>query len=386
MTQLTSRARVTRALNHQEPDQVPTDIGGGTSTTLVVEAYRNLRSHLGLPAGEIKTLSKQYRSARLDHEVMQRLGSDCYPLRGRGPANWTPPPAGPGEYTDIWGVRWREIRYREDAFYWEVAQAPLAEAGIDDLATYAWPDTGDPGYTAGLAEEARTLYEQTDYAIEASCGFYSFFETGYALRGYEQLFADFSQNPDFVLALFEKLLEINLAGTRRFLDAAGRYITIFRMADDLASQTSLLMSPKMYRTFLKPFHRRYIEFVKAHTDAKVLFHSDGKVTPLLDDLIEIGVDVLNPVQPSALGDLAALKTQYGDRLCFSGAIDTQQVLPTGSVADVCEEVKQRIGELGPGGGYILSSVHSIAVDVPPQNVLAMADAARNYGRYPIRVG
>ena len=385
MASLTSRARVERALNHQEPDRVPIDIGGGTSTTLVVEAYRNLKRHLGMPEGEIKTLSKQYRSARLDDVVMRRLGSDCYPLRGRGPANWTPPPCEPGSFIDLWGVKWSELWYRDDAFYLQVAESPLAEATIDDLARYAWPDLDDPGYTAGLAEEARTLYEQTDYAIEASCGFYSFFETGYALRGFERIFTDFIEHPDFVLAMFEKLMEINLAGTKRFLDAAGRYITIFRMADDLAAQSNLLMSPKMYRKFLKPFHRRYIEFVKSQTDAKILFHTDGNVTPLLDDLIEIGVDILNPVQPSALGDLVAIKARYGDRLSFSGAIDTHQVLPYGSVEDVQAEVKQRIRELGPGGGYILSSVHSILVDVPPANVLAMADAAQEFGRYPLQV-
>lgn len=174
-----------------------------------------------------------------------------------------------------------------------MADAPLATATIDDLDRYPWPDPGDPGYTAGLAAEARTLYEQTDYAVEASCGFYSL------------------------------------------------------------------------------------------TDARVLFHTDGNVTPLLDDLVEIGVDVLNPVQPSALGDLAALKAAYGDRLSFSGAIDTHQVLPNGRPDDVRAEVKRRIQELGPGGGYILSSVHSILVDVPPENVLAMADAAQEFGRYPL---
>lgn len=383
MTPLTSRQRVERALSHQEPDRVPIDIGGGTSTTLVVEAYRNLKRYLGLPEGEIQTLSKQYRSARLDDQVMRRLGSDCYPLRGRSPACWTPPPTSPGEYVDFWGVKWREVWYSDSAFYWEVAEAPLATATIDDLDRYPWPDPDDPGYTAGLAAEARTLYEQTDYAVEASCGFYSFFETGYALRGYEQLFMDFIQNPDFVLALFDRLLEINITGTRRFLDAAGPYIAIFRTADDLASQSGLLVSPAMYRKFLKPYHQRYIQFVKSHTDARVLFHTDGNVTPLLDDLVEIGVDVLNPVQPSALGDLAALKAAYGDRLSFSGAIDTHQVLPNGRPDDVRAEVKRRIQELGPGGGYILSSVHSILVDVPPENVLAMADAAQEFGRYPL---
>ncbi len=389
---LTSRQRVLTACRHQEPDRVPIDIGGGTSTTLVVEAYDNLKRHLGIPAGETKTLSKQYRSARLDDVVLQRLGSDCYPLRGRSPLHWSPPPTEPGTYIDVWGVKWRQIWYRDFAFYWEVAEAPLAEATIADLETYAWPDPADPGFTAGLAEEARTLFEDTDYAIEASCGFYSLFETAYALRGYEQLFIDFLRHPDFVAALFDKLLEINLEGTRHFLDAAGQYIQIFRTADDLAAQNGLLISPKLYRRFLKPVQKKYFEFVKSHTDAILLYHSDGNVLPLLDDLLEIGIDAINPVQPSAMGDpasdsghsLAAVKAQYGDRLIFWGAIDTHHVLPNGSPEDVQAEVRQRLRELGAGGGYVLSSVHSILVDVPPENVLAMADAARSFGTYPLR--
>lgn len=383
MNTLTSRQRVLTACRHQEPDRVPIDIGGGTSTTLVVEAYDNLKQHLDIAAGPTQTLSKQYRSARLDDVVLARLSSDCYPLRARSPLHWTPPPTAAGEFIDIWGVRWRQIWYRDHAFYWEVAESPLAEATVADLDRYAWPDPHDPGYVAGLADDARTLFENTDYAIEASCGFYSFFETAYALRGYEQLFMDFIQHPDFVVALFAKLLELNMAGTRRFLDAAGKYIQIFRAADDLAAQNGLLISPKMYRKFLKPVQARYFEFVKTHTDAILLYHSDGNVLPLLDDLIEIGIDAINPVQPSALGDLAEVKAQYGDRVTFWGAIDTHRVLPYGSPADVAAEVRQRIRELGPGGGYVLSSVHSILVDVPPVNVLAMADAAREFGGYPI---
>ncbi|MCO6453278.1 MAG: hypothetical protein J5I90_21025 [Caldilineales bacterium] len=383
MSALTSRQRVLTACRHQEPDRVPIDIGGGTSTTLVVEAYDNLKRYLGVEAGQTKTLSKQYRSARLDDVVLERLGSDCYPLRARSPLNWSPPPVADGEFIDIWGVRWRQIWYRDHAFYWEVAESPLAEADIADLDRFPWPDPNDPGFIAGLADDAKTLYENTDYAIEASCGFYSFFETAYALRGYEQLFMDFIQNPGFVSALFDRLLQLNLAGTRRFLDAAGKYIQIFRTADDLASQNGLLISPKMYRQFLKPVQAKYFEFVKSHTDAILLYHSDGNVLPLLDDLIEIGIDAINPVQPSALGDLAEVKAKYGDRVTFWGAIDTHRVLPYGSTDDVAAEVRQRIRELGADGGYVLSSVHSILVDVPPENVLAMADAAREAGVYPI---
>ncbi len=380
---MTSRERIMTAVSRQEPDRVPIDIGGGTSTTLVVEAYDNLKKHLGIEAGETQTLSKQYRSARLDDVVLQRLGSDCYPLRARSPMNWTPPPSEEDTFVDIWGVKWRKIWYRDFAFCWEIAESPLADAGVDDIERHAWPDPHDPGYVAGLKDDARALFEETEYAIEASCEFYSFFETAYAMRGYEQLFVDFIQNPEFVTALFEKLLEINIAGTERFLAEAGQYIHIFRTADDLASQNGLLISADMYRTFMKPVQKTYFDFVKSHTDAAILYHSDGNVVPLLDDLIEIGTDAINPVQPSALGDLDEIKTAFGDRITFWGAIDTHRVLPYGSEEDVREEVRRRIRELAPGGGYVLSSVHSILVDVPPQNVLAMADAAMEYGVYPL---
>ncbi len=389
MPSMTSRQRILAACRHQEPDRVPVDFGGGTSTTLVVEAYDNLKRYLGLETGETRTLSKQYRSARLDDAVLARLGSDCYPLRGRSPRNWSPPPSEEGTYIDMWGVKWRQIWYRDFAFYWEVAQPPLATATVEDLDRYPWPDPNDPGLTAGLADEARTLFENTGYAIEASCGFYSFFETAYALRGYEQLFIDFLRNPAFVIALFQKLLEINRAGTRRFLDAAGKYIHVFRAADDLAAQNGLLISPKLYRQFIKPLQAEYFHYVKSHTDAVLLYHSDGNVLPLLDDLIEIGIDAINPVQPSAMGgpgpghSLEAVKARYGDRLTFWGAIDTHQVLPYGTVEEVRAEVRRRIRELGAGGGYVLSSVHSILVDVPPENVLAMADAAQEFGAYPL---
>ncbi len=382
MAEMTSRERVWAAINHQEPDRVPLDIGGGNSTTIVVEAYERLKEYLGinLPTRE---MNKAFRLARLDEQVMQQLGSDCRPLLMKGPAQWTPPPSPPGTFVDIWGITWRQATYGDNCYYWELARHPLAEADVAELDHYPWPDTNDPGYTHSLAEEARDLYENTDKAVMADPIFKSFWELGYMLRGLERFLMDLVTAPEFVVALLERLLEINVKMTGRFLDAVGPYIQVFRLADDLATQRGPLMSPHVFRQLLKPFYKRYVEFVKSKTTAKIFFHSCGNVTELLDDLIEIGVEIINPVQVSAMGDTAALKSRFGDRLTFWGAIDTQHVMPYGSPGDVEAEVRRRIHDLAPGGGYVVAAVHNIQPDVPPQNVIAMAEATRKYGIYPL---
>ena len=205
------------------------------------------------------------------------------------------------------------------------------------------------------------------------------------LRGLTQLLEDLVADPEFVTALMAKLLELNIAGTRRFLEKTGKYISVFRTADDLATQNSLLMSPKVYRKLLKPVYKQYFDFVHSMTDAKIFYHSCGCVNNLIDDLAEIGVDILNPVQVSAMGDTAELKQRFGSQMTFWGGIDTQSVLPNGTPQDVEEEVRHQIRDLGPGGGFVVASVHNIQPDVSPENIIAMARAARKYGKYPIQL-
>lgn len=381
---MTSRERVVAALNHQEPDRVPVDIGGGSSTSISVEANARLKLHLGL-AGNSAELSKIFRVAALDEEVMQRLGSDCRPLRSKSPRRWSPPPSAPGTLVDIWGVIWKQQPVGESGYYWEIERNPLADATTADLNHFPWPDPLDPGFTSSLRADAESLFTNTPYAVEASSGFCSFWEVACNLRGYEQLLMDLVIDPRFVEALMERVLEINLALAERFLEEAGPYIQIFRTADDLATQSGLLMSLKMYRSRLKPFHRKYFDFLKSHTSAAILYHSCGNITDLIDDLVEIGVDAINPVQVSAMPETATLKSRFGGKITFWGGIDTQRVLPCGSVSDVTEEVRRRIRDLGPGGGFVLGAVHSIQSDVRPENILAMADAARRFGGYPISV-
>jgi uroporphyrinogen decarboxylase len=384
MAEMTSRERVLAALNHEEPDRVPLDIGGGSSTSILVEGYENLKRYLQV-GGETKVLNKVAHLARLDERVMQRLGSDCRPLSAKPPANWTPPPSKPGTLIDRWGIVRRQVYYGDGRYYWELAHSPLAEASVEGLESYPWPDTSDPGYTAGLAEEARALYEETDFAIVADGGFKSFWELGYLMRGHEQLLMDTALNPEFVKALMQKLLEINIKMTGRFLDAVGPYIQVIRAGDDLATQKGPFFSHQTYRTLIKPAHKAFFDFVKSKTEAKIFYHSCGNVTEFIDDLAEIGVDILNPVQVSAIGDTAALKARFGNKVVFWGGIDTQRVLPQGSAEDVEAEVRRRIRDLGPGGGYVVASVHNIQPDVPPENIVAMAEATRKFGRYPLAV-
>jgi len=377
MKEMTSRERVWAALNHQEPDRVPLDIGGGYSTTIVIEGYEKLKDYLGITT-PTRVMDRVYRLAYLDQQVLTKLGSDCYPL-GTGKA---PQQTDPDTLTDIFGIVYHKV-HNPYGYYYEFASHPLSGATIADLDRFPWPDANNPSFTGGLADEAQELFENTDYAIMADAGLKNFFELAYPLRGLQNFLIDLATNPQFVITLMERIYEINVTATRNFLEKAGRYIHIFRLADDLATQRSLLMSPATYRAFIKPYQKKFIEFIKEYTEAKIFFHSCGRLNDLLEDLIEIGVDIVNPVQVSAMGDTAQLKQRYGDRLVFWGGIDTQYILPHGTVEEVEQEVHKRIWDLAPGGGYVAASVHNIQPDVQPENILAMARAVQKYGKYPL---
>jgi uroporphyrinogen decarboxylase len=184
------------------------------------------------------------------------------------------------------------------------------------------------------------------------------------------------------------LLDLHKARLRVFLDEVGEYLDMIEIPDDLAMQDRLFMSPRTYREMIKPYHAEYFAFIKEYTEAKILYHCCGNIYPLIDDLIEIGIDVLNPVQVSAgdMGDTAKLKHEFGGQLAFCGGIDTQSVLPFGTPEDVRAEVRKRIRDLAPGGGYLLAAVHSIQNDVPAENIVAMFQSAQELGRYPLDLG
>ncbi len=382
MAEMTPRERVQAALRHEEPDRVPFDIGGGNSTTLLVETYENLKEYLKISA-PTRIMNKAFRSAELDEEAMLRLGSDVRSVKTKPPKNWMPPPSEPGTFIDGFGIKWRQAFY-PGGYYWEIAEPPLAHATISDLKSFPWPEPDDPGRYEGLAEEVQNLHNNTSYALMGDSVIKGFWEPYFMMRGIEQSLVDLLINKGFVHAVMERLFELNTAVTKRFLDITGPFLSVFRTADDLAAQNSLLMSPQTYQEMIQPYHRRFNKFVKQYTDAKIFFHSCGNVVSLLDELIDAGFEVLNPVQVAAFDDPAGVKIKYGDRLTFWGGIDTQKVLPKGTPQEVREEVKLRIKQFGAGGGFVAAAVHNMQPDIPPENVLAMSKAVQELGVYPIK--
>lgn len=381
---LTSRERVQAVLNGEIPDRVPIILGASNATGISTPAYRNLKRYLGVQA-EDKYLYDwpELGASAVDEIVLERLHSDVRGVHDREPAsvrerNRTREPGSP--YFNSWGVGSVE----GDPGMWFPAIHPLAEThSIADLEAYPWPDMNDPSRFAHVRAEVQRLAAENKYAILATPWLAFPLERAFAMQRMDRFMANLGWYPDFAKALLAKITDLCKTLMGNFLRECGDDIDMIKIGDDLGMQNSLLMSPKMYRSIVKPFHADYISFIKSRTKAKVFFHTDGDVFPLIPDFIEMGVDILNPVQTSAgkMSDLHELKKQFGKNIIFCGAIDTHRILPFGTPDEVRAEVKRVIEILGAGGGYMLAPVHIIMPDVPPENILAMVDAAVEFGTY-----
>jgi uroporphyrinogen decarboxylase len=383
---MTGRERVLAAINHEEPDRVPIVIGASNATGLKAGPYRGLKQLLGVTSEDRYIYDWPELGTILpDEAVLERLHADVRGVFDSFPAatlarNVARPAHSP--FIDDWGSGQVEV----EAGTWYPGVHPMAEATtIEAIERYPWPDMDDPSRVADVHAAAARLAADNQYAILATPWLLFPFERAFAMQGLETFLMNLALEPEFAEALLWKIAERCKALIGHFLDALGDDVDMIKIGDDLGTEQSLLMSPAMYRRILKPIHADYIAFIKSRTKAKVFFHTDGDVFDLLDDLVEIGVDILNPVQSGSgkLGNLAEVKRRYGSRLAFCGAIDTQHVLPMGTPAEVRAEVRRAIATLGPGGGYLLSAVHTVMNEVPAENVLAMVDAALEFGRYPL---
>ena len=374
---MTPRERVIKTLNHQEPDVIPIDIGSTGATTLLIPTYENLKRHLGFD-GPIQVMSPEFHMAMIDEEVLQKLqiGLRCLRL-GRPPI--AKKVAGEDYFTNDWGITYYKPA---GGLYYDISIFPLSEASsLEDIEKYPFPDPTNSSLYEDLEARALYLYHQTDYAIIAEPGS-SIFEQAWYLRGFENIFNDMYFNKKLLHALLRKITDINLEKARRFLDIAADYIQVYFVGDDLASQNGPLMSIPMYREFIKPYQAELYAYIRKRTNAKIAYHSCGSIVHLLPELIDIGVEAINPVQVSAKNmDTKDLKREFGKDLCFWGAIDTQKILPYGNEKEIEYEVKKRIDDLAPGGGYILAAVHAIQPDVSPENILFMLKYAEEYGKY-----
>ena len=387
---MNSRERVMAVLHHKLPDRVPVDLGSTAVSSIHQRANEALKTLLGIEADEPVHDVPQGLVVP-DEQILQRFGVDLrrVALRPSSAAAAALPSEGEDTYLDEWGMR----RQRTE-LYWEIVEHPLADAKVEDLRYYpfgspfsvaqgkaqgrSWPDPHDPCRVAGLAEEARRLYGETDYALVADFLGGGIFEQALWMRGFERFMMDLITDEPFAIALLDTLLELYIEFYAVYLEAVGPYVQIVAVGDDLGMQTGPLISPKLYRRLIKPRHKELYDFIHSRTEAKIMHHTCGGVFPFVQDLIDVGVDILNPIQTSARGmDPATLKREFGERLVFHGGIDVQQILPFATPERVKEEVKRIVATLGQGGGYILAPSHNIQADVPPENVLAMYEAIQD---------
>jgi len=384
---MTSRERVQAVLNHETPDRVPIIIGVSNATGIKIRTYRELKKIMGVE-GEDHFIYNwpELGTALPDERVMQRLHSDVRGLLDRFPKevyekNQNRPPHSP--FIDDWGNGQMEIG--PDNWYPGIHPMPNAKT-TEELDTYPWPDMDDPYRTAHLRAQASKLHAENQYAIMGTPWLMFPFERAIGLQGLEQFLTNMATEPDFAQELLIRINKLCLKNMSHFLDQCGDVLDIIKIGDDLGTQDNLMISPRMYRKMLKPLHAELISLIKQKTKAKVFFHTDGDVFNLIEDFIEIGVDILNPIQTSAgrMSNLEELRDKYGKRIVFCGGIDTQKVLPNGTPEEVKREVKRVINLLGRDGGYMVASVHTIMNEVPAENILAMVDAVEEFGTYPLK--
>lgn len=373
----TKRQRVLDALNHKETDRVPIDFGGTYTTTCFYAAYERLKEELGIEGLETQIYSKTRRLAIPDEAVLRRFDVDTR-FVGLSPYDGDQKEIDEDTYLDEWGTTWKKA---DDGHYLYVDGPFFGQKKPDPASLEAgdWPDPDNSGYYRGLRERAEKQ-RATGAAVILNMPI-GVIHQGQFLRGFGDWLKDLYKNRAFAERTFDMVAERWIAVAENALDICGDNIDIVFFGDDLAGQSAPLFDPAIYRELIKPRHARMIEAVKRKADVKVLYHSCGAVSQLVDDLIDIGVDALNPVQVAA-GDMepVSLKRRFGDRIAFWGGIDTQHVLPFGSADEVAAEVGRVIDILGEGGGFVLNSVHNIQNDIPVANIIAMFDAGRTHVR------
>jgi uroporphyrinogen decarboxylase len=318
----------------------------------------------------------------MDEDILLRLGSDGRPVV-LGPAESTLAKEISEDYIiDAWGIPWRRA---PGGIYYEIADFPLRTATIGDLEQYPWPNLTVPSRFAGMAEQAKAIQDR-GFATVLLSGL-TIFEIACLTRGMDALLMDMAGDEELFKAIMGKFTSLAISAVAAMLDHLDPYIDVIVTGDDLGMTAGPMMSPASYRRLIKPYHAEYLTAIKNKSRAKIFFHSCGNVYKLLGDLADVGVDIINPVQVNAgeMGDTARLKREFGRRLSFCGGIDTQQVMPHGTPDDIRREVRQRIKDLAPGGGYIAASVHCLQPDVPPENIVAMCEEVVAAGQYPLQI-
>ena len=380
---MTPRERILTALNHQEPDRIPIDLGSSVVTSCVKVAYEPLREYLGLPPEEVVVYDEIQQLPYIGEDVLQRFGVDTRMVQL--------PPAhvkgveivDEGEYLamlDRWGAKMRMPKAKP--LYYDWVEFPINDTELSTLDAYAWPEPDPLELVAELRTRAEHLRATTDYALVGSGVIGGgVFEQACRVMGMEPFMMSMLTAPEFANRLVDRITDIYIESVDRYLAQVGGLIDVFTFWDAVATQQGWMINPDSYVEVIKPRQKRLFEVIRSRTDAALFYHGCGAVYELIPHLIEIGVDIINPVQVSAEGmDSRRLKAAYGDDIVFwGGGVDTQKVLPFGTPDEVRDEVKRRIDDFAPGGGFVFATVHNIQAFVPPQNIEAAYDTALTYG-------
>jgi len=382
---MSSRQRVLKALNHETPDRVPIDLGG-FQTGIHKGAYAQLLDYLGI-RDEMTILDPVQQLARPCDELLERFHVDIRYIIAHGPESFH----GGIEQNTRDGRLWHDLKDEfgvvwsmpdDQPLYMDISHHPLATATLADLTDYPFPKGDDPTRFTGLREQAQTLRRETPYALSTGIGGVVY-EICWYLRGLERWFMDMIENPAFCEALLDRTLAFWLGYYTEFMKEIGDLVDVVMIGDDIGGQSGPLFSPQFYRRVVKPRHKRLVQHIKSLTPAKIWYHTCGSVRQLIPDLLDNGIDILNPVQISAADmDPRDLKADFGNRLTFwGGGIDTQKVLSFAGPEEVREHVRRNLEAFKPGGGYVFNSVHNIQADVPPENIAALFAAAHQHGFY-----
>lgn len=382
---MNSRGRMLKALNHEIPDRVPIDFGG-FQTGIHKKAYEELLGYLGIE-DSITTLDPVQQLAVPCEEVLRRFRVDTRYICAHGPDSFR----GGIELNKRDGRLWHDLRDEfgvvwsmpdDQQMYMDISFHPLADATIESLDDYPFPNGGDPSRFTGIRDKALKMHRETPFALCSGIGGVVY-ETCWYMRGLEQWFIDTVTQREFCEKLLDKILRFWLDYYTGFMAEAGDLLDVIMIGDDLAGQHGPLFSPKFYRDVVKPRQKALVRHIKSLTNTKIWYHSCGSVYEYIPDLIDNGVDIINPVQIGLVNmEPEKLKREFGRNIVFwGGGVDSQHVLPFAKPEEIKEHVRRNLAWFKPGGGYVFNSVHNIQRDVPAENIVALFDAAYEYGFY-----
>lgn len=411
---MTSRERVRRILNHKEADKLAIDCGAMHSSGMSAMTYNALKKHLGMPQGETKVYDVIQQLIIPEQWFLDRFSIDTVDLArefSNDPADWVDwplPDGSPGLFPAWIDAEKNEAgdwflynnkkldvaEMRKGMFYFDQTRHPMYGKNITEssnlkeiLNDISWTTLKDPlfknenkeDFYPSIGRAAKKLYEETDYSLIANYSSLVFENSAWVYRN-DEFYVKLISDPKEVTLLFEKFYNIHMEILPKFLEQVGPYCDVLIMSDDLGMQTGPLLSPKMYRELVFPWHKKIFDYVKSKTNMKTFLHTCGSIFDIIPHLIEAGLDIMNPVQTNAFNmDAKKLKDEYGkDMVFWGGGVETQHVLASGTPDEVKDNVKKNCEILAKDGGFIFNQIHNMLPGIPPENIIAMFEAANNF--------